>query len=452
MAATASDIRDALSLPAASTSAAPAGPTLLAPRKNAGASRKPDGLRRELFSLIGDSAPTLVPTLARARFKAKPEQGRAKARWELRAFKHSGRRDGLELKHWVKVAPKKKSGEEEEYPYAKFGKPSTILEYTDEEYALWLEDAEWTKEETDYLMALVKEYDARFYVVSDRYEYGHGGVRRSIEDLKHRYYSICRKLLRNREFPPGVTETARAELVQSYAYDRDRETARKAYVQGLLARTPEQIAEEDMLFLVAKKLEQNERRFARDRDELLRNLAGIDSGLPNLPVDEEPFTALGALPAGGGGGGGGGGNKRKRKSEVAELDSPSGTPTVVKKINLARQAVDDEKHCIIRTDGGSLTTPATKAAHQPVCLRSSRIPQPKTTNAAKIQAALTELGINFSRLVMPTRDTLANLETLLEAAGQYVEAKRTLDKIDHEIRVIKQKKGELDEGDTVSNA
>lgn len=39
------------------------------------------------------------------------------------------------------------------------------------------EDKEWTKEETDYLFELAREYDGRFYVVADRYEYANGPPR-----------------------------------------------------------------------------------------------------------------------------------------------------------------------------------------------------------------------------------------------------------------------------------
>ena len=41
------------------------------------------------------------------------------------------------------------------------------------------EDKEWTKEETDYLFDLVRSYDARFYIVADRYEYP--GTNRTME-------------------------------------------------------------------------------------------------------------------------------------------------------------------------------------------------------------------------------------------------------------------------------
>lgn len=41
-------------------------------------------------------------------------------------------------------------------------------------------DSEWTKEETDYLFVLVREFDVRWYVISDRYDYP-GGQPRTME-------------------------------------------------------------------------------------------------------------------------------------------------------------------------------------------------------------------------------------------------------------------------------
>ena len=251
-----------------------------------------------------------------------------------------------------------------------------------------------------------------------------------------------RKLLRHRPLEFGETEKDRGDLLQSYSFDLHRELQRKTYLRGLQDRTPEQVAEEDALFLLCKKLEQTERRFARQRDMLLRHLAGIDSGLPNLPIDEEPFSALAQQQAAEAAGRASvipTARRNKRKSDVAELDSPGATPTATKKINMAKQAIDDEKHCIIRTD----VNPAnTKSAHQAAYLRSQRIPVPKQANAAKVKEALGELKIKYDRLVMPTRDTIAQMESLLDAAGQLVEAKRALDRVDSEIRIMRQKRGE----------
>jgi SANT/Myb-like domain of DAMP1 len=41
-------------------------------------------------------------------------------------------------------------------------------------------DKEWMKEETDHLFELARDYDCRFYIVADRYDYA-GGPERSME-------------------------------------------------------------------------------------------------------------------------------------------------------------------------------------------------------------------------------------------------------------------------------
>jgi len=38
-------------------------------------------------------------------------------------------------------------------------------------------DSEWSKEETDYLFKMIEDYDSRFLVVHDRYDFPGGGPR-----------------------------------------------------------------------------------------------------------------------------------------------------------------------------------------------------------------------------------------------------------------------------------
>lgn len=73
--ATAADVRSILSLPSA------AGPSQ--PKKPIGAStRKPEGISRELFALIGPSAPSIAAQLAKPRLKQKPNLGGGgKVKW-----------------------------------------------------------------------------------------------------------------------------------------------------------------------------------------------------------------------------------------------------------------------------------------------------------------------------------------------------------------------------------
>jgi DNA methyltransferase 1-associated protein 1 len=97
----------------------------------------------------------------------------------------------------------------------------------------------------------------------------------------------------------------------------------------------------------------------------------------------------------------------------------------------------DLLHCIQRTDGSTLTGTTTKATHQAVFLRSFRLSYPKAAVQAKVSQIAAELGISLSRLVMPTRDTLAQHEELLEAITALVDMKKAADRMDQEIRTAK---------------
>jgi len=79
MAASAADIRSALSIPEASATAGPSQPKKPAPTNT----RKPEGISRELYSLIGPSAPSLAAQLIKPRLKQKPNFGGgvSKTRW-----------------------------------------------------------------------------------------------------------------------------------------------------------------------------------------------------------------------------------------------------------------------------------------------------------------------------------------------------------------------------------
>ena len=77
MAASASDVRSILSLPTPQ-----AGPSQKRILPNAQAvSKKPEGISRELYSLIGDSAPPLTSQYAKPKLKQRPNFGGGKTRW-----------------------------------------------------------------------------------------------------------------------------------------------------------------------------------------------------------------------------------------------------------------------------------------------------------------------------------------------------------------------------------
>ncbi len=83
----AADVRSILSLPNPSTS----GPSQ--PRKQPGTTeraRKPEGISRELYSLIGPSAPTLAAQLVKPRLKQKPNLGGGgRVKWYVKPCRHA---------------------------------------------------------------------------------------------------------------------------------------------------------------------------------------------------------------------------------------------------------------------------------------------------------------------------------------------------------------------------
>jgi hypothetical protein len=54
--------------------------------------------------------------------------------------------------------------------------------------------------------------------------------------------------------------------------------------------TPEQIAEEEALYVECKRMEQQEKTFRADREDLMKMLAGFESGL--LPIPGKPGEQL----------------------------------------------------------------------------------------------------------------------------------------------------------------
>lgn len=71
-----------------------------------------------------------------------------------------------------------------------------ILKYTDSEYKEHLVSETWSREETDRLFDWCERFDLRFIVIQGRWNYGEyeNTVKRTTEDLKDRYYSVCNTL------------------------------------------------------------------------------------------------------------------------------------------------------------------------------------------------------------------------------------------------------------------
>ncbi|KAJ1961356.1 swr complex subunit [Dipsacomyces acuminosporus] len=240
---------------------------------------KQPGMSRELTALYLENQ--TIPVSLDA-FQAKPKFGTKAERWVWRGFKSSARNDDLVLGHWTKA-----NESFTDYFYARYNAKTKPCRYTDEEYTDCIAalDANWTRVETEYLLSLCEEFDLRFVVIHDRY-YSHPDcpkqevvADRTLEDLKDRYYSICRALTQHRagqdsRDPDDLPLQATNKLADDLAllnFDKTNELERKAYLEALFSRTKEEIDEEEILITEARRIEANERRLIHEREMLLQS-------------------------------------------------------------------------------------------------------------------------------------------------------------------------------------
>lgn len=139
------------------------------------------------------------------------------------------------------------------------------MEYNQAEWdALGLgADPGWTKDETEYLFSLCRQYDLRFNVIADRYSYipppgvGADGqplapVQRSVHELKGRYYFIAHALVSSRA--DARDEVAHKEIIK-HPFNPGAEAERRELLSALLTRTAGADAEEEALLSAAAAVE-----------------------------------------------------------------------------------------------------------------------------------------------------------------------------------------------------
>ncbi|KAM3587108.1 swr complex subunit [Umbelopsis sp. WA50703] len=413
-----SDIRDILQI---------GKPTEPAPRKLKQTSeKKPEGLSRELYSLIGGAPPI---AFIKPNYKAKLSFQQKAVPWEFRQFTNPARTDGLVLRHWVK----ENDNSDGDYYFAKFNKVINVTDYTDEEYEKYLTDPNWTKEETDYLFALCKKYDLRFVVITDRYEYP--GSDRSMEDLKERYYGVNQMLLRERVPSAGSTDLSqdRQTLIQQFSFDKSKEVERKKALEVLLNRSPEQIEEEEALFVEARRLEQNDMKLAKEREQLLKFLQTYDIQ-QTLPVTPgSAGTALqgqaGLATPGGIGIAGGSGSLPTHDKMKKKKSQPEADPKKARRMSNASvsSSVNEEL-----TEKKEKLTPG-------VYVRSQKIPPIKPNMIQKVGKVMDEIGIPI-RPIMPTAQVCAKFEQLQTAIITLLDLKRQVDRQENDLKVKKAQK------------
>jgi DNA methyltransferase 1-associated protein 1 len=191
---------------------------------------------------------------------------------------------------------------ETNYEFARFNVEVTVPTYTDEEYDAHLQNESWSREETDYLFEMAKEYFMRWAVIYDRYDFqptkteppddSSGGdnptdalatlpynsssqrerTERSVEDLNARYYSVWETTLKLHR-PPEAMESTEFELLEVlHRYNPDSEAARKRLALALMARTLDEVKEEEFLLAELQRINIAATRLDAERAELRERL------------------------------------------------------------------------------------------------------------------------------------------------------------------------------------
>ncbi|KAL6707925.1 swr complex subunit [Coniothyrium glycines] len=329
------DVRDMLGLPVGGD--APKAAPLKRP-KPAGGSRKIQGVAREVAALYGERPPPVAVYEEKKAYRAKRQSTGPAKKWIQQPFVNPARPDGLVLKHWRRkptTAPPVQETDDavmqdSDMPdsyletcadYVKYDIKVDMPTFTDEEYDAHLRSTDWSREETDYLFEVVQDYSYRWAVIWDRYEYEPSKHRhtaqdstngdeaqalaampfapskkRSLEDLKVRFYDISAKLMKLRipEVQMDADQYSTYEMLTKF--DPVMERNRKMLATALMNRSMDEVKEEEFLLTELQRINMAANRLDAEREELR---ARLDAPPQNSQVSAglQAFTSSQALQA-----------------------------------------------------------------------------------------------------------------------------------------------------------
>ena len=212
--------------------------------------------------------------------------------------------------------------------YVKYNITVDMPDFTDEEYENHLRSDDWSREETDYLFGIVKDYSYRWAVIWDRYEWQAIKRRerqlaqaaqqetgdadsnalatlpfapprekeRDLEEMKARFYDISAKLMKLR-IPEVQMDADQYGLYETLAkFNPDMERNRKMLATALMNRTLDEVKEEEFLLTELQRINMMANRLDAEREELR---ARLDAPQANTTTAAglQSFTSSTALQA-----------------------------------------------------------------------------------------------------------------------------------------------------------
>lgn len=444
-------------------------------------------MSREVLDLKYEGAPPI--SIIAPKFKEKPKVPYKPRAWEDTPFRNSARTDGLILRHWrrkgdlgsvgaaMPVTPADSNAASEmdtddktatpipDSPWAKYNVKIEKPKYTNEQYETHMKNDNWTKEETDYLVDLAYEFDLRWIVIGDRYEYRPSqeskgsqvpmavpveAKPRTQEDLKARYYDVAAKAMVLQNPLSSMSSSEFDAYEKMTKFDAGKEAQRKKYAEQLMQRTDEDKYEEEMLLKELSRIVLNQETLYADRKALYDHLEPAAStsrdnfsttmyqssqGLSTLYANLVMQSRAKDLE-----------KKEKRRSAIEAGDIPSGMDR-----SQRHSMGGADKRASTSGESGRRQLSARDEARYGVCRPNERLTggvqfrnervakavQGKShAKTEKIAAALTELKMP-PKLVMPTGKVVTEYENLVEKIKTLVEVRRLSEKVESETKVFK---------------
>jgi len=120
---------------------------------------------------------------------------------------------------------------------------------------------------------LSKTYDLRFIIIQDRYDEKYN---RSVEELKNRYYSVCKKILEVFFTHIQARKHYDHPILKS-GYNYDQEVKRRACLERIINKTKEESIQENEVISKAMEI-----------DSKIEKLEKVENNLKQLMQETTP--------------------------------------------------------------------------------------------------------------------------------------------------------------------
>lgn len=458
-------------------------------------------MAREVSALMGERAPPISMIHSQPKYKQRPRRSHRPTPWRFESFTNPARNDGLVLHHWARKQPSdsrpadsnsadhvsnsdpdpSNSSAPPYYQFAKYDVHVQVPSYSDHLYDTSLQDPDWSKEETDYLVQLVADYAQKWPVVVDRYDFHNDNndnddndndknsinndsdntapKPRSMEQLKHRYYTVSAKVLAH-ETPISSMNTAQYNLYSTlHSFNPVQETARKKLAEGHLYRSQVEVDEETVLLAELQRIMINQQQLDNERKEIRERLEFPISTSSTSGVQYSTSQALGSLfqqlvQA----------DRVKKDRKFKNLpDYPNATPSSAQASTTASQSANRDSSAITQparkpTGAGRDSTTSTSdpsrhlsphseqryfVTHHDrlssgVSFASDKLHKPRTAKSTvqteRIAAALAHLKIP-EVIPLPTQKVIEEFDKLMQKVNALLDLRKVAEKEQYEINV-----------------